>query len=101
MADVYDFGLRIKQLREQKGLTQGDLAQKIHVSIQTISGYENNTQMPSLETAVDLCVVLNTSLDSLMNLDKRFVINISHFTPIQRELISRFIKLIEETSSIS
>jgi len=100
MADIpYDFGLRIKELREQKGLTQADVASRLKVTSQTISGYENNTQTPPLETAADLCSILNTSLDSLMNLDKRFILNISNFTPAQRELISRFIKLLEEAAT--
>lgn len=99
MDDVYDFGLRIKRLREQKGLTQADLASRIDVSSQTVSGYENNIQTPSLETAVEICRVLNTSLDSLMNLDTRVLLNISKFTPLQRELVLRFIRLLEETEN--
>lgn len=94
--DVYDFGIRLKTLREQKGYTQAELAGKLHVTAQSISGYENNIQSPPLDTAAKICTVLNTSLDSLVNLDTRFVLNISNFSPAKRELVARFIRLLEE-----
>jgi len=39
MADeqVYDFGVRLRQLREERGLSQNRLAQKLGVSKQTVS----------------------------------------------------------------
>ena len=95
--DVYDFGIRLRTLREQKGYTQAELASKVHVTAQSISGYENNIQSPPLDTATRICTILNTSLDSLVNLDTRFLLNISNFSPTKRELIARFIRLIEET----
>ena len=44
MADeqVYDFGVRLRQLREERGLSQNRLAQKLGVSKQTVYRYENN-----------------------------------------------------------
>lgn len=95
--DVYDFGIRLKNLREQKGYTQAELASKLHVTPQSVSGYENNIQLPPLDTALKICTILNTSLDSLVNLDTRFQLNISNFSPTKRELIARFIRLMEET----
>lgn len=95
--DVYDFGIRLKTLREQKGYTQAELASKLHVTPQSVSGYENNIQSPPLDTALKICTILNTSLDSLVNLDTRFQLNISNFSPTKRELIARFIRLMEET----
>lgn len=46
MADnpVYDFGLRIKQLRQRKSWTQKELGDRLHVTKEAISHYENNTQ---------------------------------------------------------
>ena len=45
---VYDFGLRLKELREAKHLTQSDVANRLDVTRATISGYECNTITPSL-----------------------------------------------------
>ena len=50
-------GKRIKQLREDKGLTQEDIAKKIGVAIQTIYKYENE-------------IVTNIPLDKLEKIAK-------------------------------
>lgn len=41
-----DIGLRIKELREEKKLTQEELASRINVTKQMISHYENGTNIP-------------------------------------------------------
>ena len=46
---VYDFGIRLRQLREERGLSRTALAKKLGVSKETIYRYENNVQSPSLE----------------------------------------------------
>lgn len=43
------FGERLKELREEKGMTQQDLAVFLNVSRPSISGYENNSNDPSLD----------------------------------------------------
>ena len=55
--EVYDFGLRLKELREAKKLSQKDVADRLSVVPSTISGYENNTITPSLEQAIRLAIL--------------------------------------------
>ena len=54
-------GERLKQLREQLGMSQVDFATKINVSKQTLYKYENNiiTNIPSdkIESAARICTV--------------------------------------------
>ncbi|MDO5716829.1 MAG: helix-turn-helix transcriptional regulator [Tissierellia bacterium] len=40
------FGNKIRRLREEKGWTQAELAEKIGVSLRTVSSYENADQRP-------------------------------------------------------
>jgi len=49
-----DFGTQIKKLRNSRKLTQEQLAQKLNVSRQTISSWENNRNLPDLEMVVDI-----------------------------------------------
>ncbi|OSA88065.1 UNVERIFIED_ORG: hypothetical protein B2H98_17880 [Clostridium botulinum] len=42
-------GERLKELREEFRMTQDQLASILNVSHQSISGYENNSNEPSLE----------------------------------------------------
>lgn len=69
--EVYDFGLRLKELRESKKLSQAEVAARLNVVPSTISGYENNTITPSLEQFTRLAILYNTSLDYMMGLDNR------------------------------
>ena len=60
---VYDFGIRLRQLREERGLSRAALAKKLGVSEETVYRYENNTQAPSLERTKQIAVILRTSID--------------------------------------
>ncbi len=57
---------RLKQLREQRGWSQTDLAQKINVSKQTIHEYVLGRKSPSREKLAALADLFNTSVDYLM-----------------------------------
>ena len=53
-----DFARRLKELREEEGLTQGELAIKAGLSVQAISALENETRAPSWETVRRLALAL-------------------------------------------
>lgn len=59
-------GYRIKLAREQAGMTQEQLAEKIGRSTQFISTIERGVAGPSIETVIRLCDVLHTSSDFLL-----------------------------------
>ncbi len=89
--NVYDFGLRMKSLRKQKGLTQEQLGDMVGVSKDAISRYESNTQTPSLERVRRIALVLNTSVDYLLGLENEPVIKISGLSPKKRKFVYDFI----------
>ncbi len=59
----------IKQLRKNKGLRQEDLARELGVSRQTIIAIENDKYNPSLELAMKMAKLLNTTVEELFILD--------------------------------
>ena len=61
-----DFGTQIKKLRNSRELTQEQLAQKLNVSRQTISSWENNRNLPDLEMVVHISQIFELSLDTLI-----------------------------------
>ena len=69
--EVYDFGLRLKELREAKKLSQKEAAARLEVGRTTISGYEHNIITPSVEQLVKMAVLYNTSIDYIMGLTDR------------------------------
>lgn len=56
---------KIKEYRENKGISQGELAKLCNVSRQTINAIENNKYDPSLQLAFDLAKTLGTKVDNL------------------------------------
>lgn len=58
---------RIKEYREQKGISQGKLADLCNVSRQTINAIENNKYDPSLQLAFDLSKTLGIKVDNLFS----------------------------------
>lgn len=58
---------RIKQLREEKNITQEELAKKLHLSSKGIvSMYENESRKPSMEVLISLSEIFNCSIDYLL-----------------------------------
>ena len=58
------FGNNIKKLREEKNLTQQQLADKLYVSRQTICRWENGSRCPDLITAKKLCRIFRLIMES-------------------------------------
>ena len=60
-------GQKIKKLRTDKGLTQKDLADQLHVTFQTVSKWESDTNEPDIATLKELSKFFNCSLDYLLS----------------------------------
>jgi len=57
---------KIYQLRKLAGMTQEQLAEKLNISRQTLSKWENGTSVPDVESVVRLSVLFHTSLEELL-----------------------------------
>ena len=62
-------GEKIKELRINNKMTQKDLAEKLYVTAQAVSRWENGEVEPSLSTLVEIAKIFNVSIDELLNLD--------------------------------
>ena len=58
--------IRLKQLREEKGLKQPDLSRLLNASQQTISAYETGQRDPDTETLIKLSEIFDVSIDYLL-----------------------------------
>ncbi|MCM1179943.1 MAG: helix-turn-helix domain-containing protein [Clostridium sp.] len=59
-------GIRIKQLREELGITQSELGKKLGVVKQTISSWENDVSNPNNEAIALMANIFNVSTDYLL-----------------------------------
>ena len=75
--NTYITGPTIKNLRESKGITQSDLAEKIGVSSQAISKWETSKGLPDITLIEPLSKALGVSVMELMSGDTVINRNVS------------------------
>ena len=68
----------LKEIRKQKGLTQTEVAQKLNISQQTYSDYENKKTEPDIDKLIELSKLFNISLDKLLKENKDEINNNQH-----------------------
>lgn len=61
-----NLGERLYELRTKHEMSQGDLAEKLNVSRQTISKWENNMSIPELDKIISLSNVFGVSVDYIV-----------------------------------
>lgn len=66
MFDVTEIGKKIKTARNEKNMTQMDLADAMGISYQAVSNWERGNSMPDISKIPELCQILDISMDDLM-----------------------------------
>ncbi len=69
--ETENIGRKIKSRRAELGLTQKDLAGRMHISSQLVSKWETGESLPSIEYLSQLCDVLEISLTEMVGEKKR------------------------------
>jgi transcriptional regulator with XRE-family HTH domain len=87
MKELKMFGLRLKNLRKQRGLSQEKLSEKIEISSKYMSRIELGLHFPSMEILVKLADALNVEMEDIFNF--------SHEIKNIRELKKQLNKLLE------
>ena len=65
--DTLKIGRYIQHLRKAAGMTQKDLAERLNISFQAVSKWENGDTLPDTGLLLTLCDVLDTTADQLLN----------------------------------
>ena len=66
-----EFGTKIKNLRNKRGITQEALAKAMGVTPQTVSKWENDVTMPDVALLPELSVFFGVTIDELFSLDAK------------------------------
>lgn len=67
-----NFSQKLKQCRNKQGLTQAEVADQLHVSRKTISGWENCRSYPDPNSLIQLSDIYNVPIDDLLR-DERLL----------------------------
>ena len=82
-----ELGQRLKDIRNLNKMSQEELADKIYVSRQTISNWENDKSYPDIHSLIMLSEIFNVTLDELVKGDIEIMKE-----KINEDIVSRFKK---------
>lgn len=91
---MVDCSEKLRALREARGLTQLQVANRIGVSKAMVSAYETASKAPSLEVLIRLSRLFGVSVDYLVCLDAPKMIDVSGLDEDGVALITALIKKI-------
>ena len=81
-----EFNQKLQELRKQKGITQEELAETLHVSRPAISKWESGRGYPSIESLKAISEYYCISIDDLLSSNELLTITETN----QKEALSRF-----------
>lgn len=106
------FGINLKKLRKSKKLSQEDLADRMKVSRQSVSKWENGDAYPEMNNLLELCKIFHCHINDLVNdsivdmdsLDEEIIMNVVKFKTEQQnkmKFLSKAITIIAKIGRIA
>lgn len=89
---MFNFGIRLQQLRFKNNLSQYALGQLLDRSKSVICAYENNARIPPLKVLLQIATIFNVSVDYLVGIEKKEMISIDELDSNQQEIINALVK---------
>lgn len=84
MIDTRAVGAYISQLRRDADMTQAEMANKLNVTHQAVSKWENGLALPDVQTLLDLANLFGVSIEQILGGGTRFTTGQSHVSPLRR-----------------
>ena len=94
------FGLRLKTLRQERKMTQQQLAERLDLTKASVSGYEQSSIYPSVEVLIQISQYFNVSADYLIGLSDSMEFKMSHLTDEQISLLLGIITQFERLNNM-
>lgn len=77
-----EIGKKLKDARMRSGFTQESVAEKVNVSRQTISNWENEKSYPDIISVIELSNLYSISLDELLKEDEKMMEHLEESTNV-------------------
>jgi len=82
---------RVKYLREQKGMTQADLAKQLGITRSSVNAWEMGISVPSTQYIVEIANLFKVSTDYILGVDSSASINIAGLTEKDIQIVHSLI----------
>ena len=96
MIIVVDFGAKIKHLRHGTGLTQVQVAERLHISKAVMSSYETGIRLPSYDVLIKLARLYGVTTDYLLGFDRIKSVDVTGLSDSQVGLIVKMVNELKE-----
>ena len=84
------FGDNLKLIRKNKNMSQEELAEKVNVTRQSVSKWENGEAYPEMNNILELCKIFNCKINDLVHTD------MSDITSLDEEIVMKVVKFNEK-----
>lgn len=92
-------GKVIRELRTEFEISQIQLAKALGVSKQSVSNWENENILPSIEMLARIAKYFGVTCDYLLEMDERSLIDVTGITPQQRALVQKLVLEFQKNNS--
>lgn len=87
---------KIKTLREQKGITQAELAKQLGITRSSVNAWEMGISVPSTQYIVELAYIFRVSTDYLLGVDTTSTVNVAGLSEKDIALVNALISHLRE-----
>ena len=89
-------GERIRQLREQRNMSQAEFARRLNVTRATASAWEQGVNLPTAGYRLDMARLFRVSSDYLLGLSSANTLSLGGLTPQELNLVYELVNYIEQ-----
>lgn len=87
---------RIRGLREQRGMTQAELARRLGVTRSGVNAWEMGISVPSTQYIIELALLFDVSSDYLLGIDRSATVNVSGLSEADLQVVNVLVSHLRE-----
>lgn len=87
---------KVRMLREQRGLSQAELAKQLGITRSSVNAWEMGISVPSTQYVVELANLFSVSTDYLLGVDASATVSVAGLTDADINLIHSIIEHIRQ-----
>lgn len=94
--EMVDFGARLRLLRQSKGMTQKQVADKLSLTKSVISAYETDVRLPSYDILIRIAAIFGVTTDYLLGVSYKQLVDISGLSESDSRMILSLINRLKQ-----
>ena len=89
-------GMRIREVREQSGMTQAELAKRVHVSRASVESWESGQSYPSIDSCVALSETFHLSTEYFFATRAQKTLILDHLSERETQMLFDMLAFFDE-----